>query len=346
MKKLILALAVFVLLPAAGFAQDQRELLLTGDGQLFIAEQKPASSLPEIASRALTLITVSVRHDEEQQELVVPGTLEAGIHANPALAYDDASQTLFVFWQRSASLMHSELLFQSLGPDRTWGPVTAFGSVQNSRENLRIAVTRKAHVISATDGTETVVPQINVHAVWWEFDLHDGVQSARYAMLAIEEGAVVETSVHNLFEFVPAPESVPANLGDINPADIFKHPALFVSPQKDSVTVLFGDARDSSFGRVRIHPWKYAGEARVHIPVGRHEGRKLAAPKLVATDGMRVGTVGTTDGNVALYTTNGEQFRYVVLRDEAWTDARELRLDESLNTDAAVRAVRRLVEHE
>lgn len=346
MKKLILALAVFVLLPVAAVAQDQRELLLTNDGRLFIAEQLSASDRPEVNASAMTLITLTIREGDVQQELVVPGTLESGIHANPALAYDDTSQTLFVFWQRSASLMHSELLFQSLGPDFSWGPVTAFGSVRNSRQNLRIAVTRKAHTLSSEDLSEGVVPQINVHAVWWEFDLFDGVQSARYAMMTVENGAVVETNVHNLFEFIPEPEAVQENIGDIDPDEVFKHPAIFVAPEQDSVQVLFGDVRDSSFNRVRIHPWKYADQARVHIPVGRHEGRKFAAPKLVATEEMRIGTIGSADGNVALYTTTGDIFKYVVLRDGSWSEPRELRLDGNVDNNVALRAVRRLVEHE
>lgn len=347
MRKLILALAVFVLLPFTAVAQDQRELLLTGDGRLFIAEQQSSTEHPEVNSPSMAYISLIVRNGEEQQEMIVPGTLESGLHANPALAYDNNSQTLFVFWQRSASLMHSELLFQSLGPDSTWGPVTAFGSVRNMRENLRIAVTRKAHTPSPDDpAVASLVPQINVHAVWWEFDVFDGAQSARYAMLTIENGAVIETSIHNLFEFTQTPETALANPGDATVSEIFKHPSLFVSPQQESVAVLFGDVRDGSFNTVRIRPWKYADEARVHIPVGRQEGGRLGAPKLDPSTNSQIGAVGTPGDRVALYTTDGAVFRYVVLNEDGWTDARELKLDESLSSEAAVRAVRRLVEHE
>lgn len=347
MRKHLVAVALFLLLPLAAYAQDQRELLLTTDGRLFIAEQRTSTGLADPNVASLTYISLTVRNGDQQQELIVPGTLEAGLHANPALAYDNTSQTLFVFWQRSASLLHSELLFQSLGPDSNWSAVTAFGSVRNMRQNLRIAVTRKSHAPSPDDTmVSTVVPQINVHAVWWESDLFDGVQSARYAMMTIENGVVVDTSIHNLFEFIPEPESIPENLGDLEVSEVFKHPALFVSPQQDGVSVLFGDTRDGSFETVSIQPWKYAGEARVHIPVGRHEGGRIGAPKLVANSNSRVSTVGTPDGRLALYTTEGDSFRYVILGEDGWSEQRELHLDANINTDAAVRAVRRLVEHE
>jgi len=347
MKKLILALAVFVLLPVAAVAQDQRELLLTSDGRLFIAEQKFSDEHPEVGGDSMAYVSLTVRDGEAQQDLAVPGTLEPGVHANPALAYDKNSQTLFVFWQRSLSLMHSELVFQSLGPDLTWGPVASFGSVRNMRQNLRIAVTRKAQAPSIEDpSVTTAVSQINVHAVWWEVDVYDGVQSARYAMLTLENGTVVETSVHNLFEFVLEPEHIAENLGDVEVPEVFKHPALFVSPQQDSVAVLFGDIRDGSFNRVRIQPWKVANEARVHIPVGRQEGGKMRAPVLSASASATVNALGASDERIALYTTDTDVFRYVILSEEGWTEARELRLDATLNSDAAVRAVRRLVEHE
>lgn len=347
MRKLILALAVLVLLPAAAVAQDQRELLLTSDGRLFIAEQKFSDEHPEVGGNSMAYVGLTVRDGESQQDLVVPGTLEPGVHANPALAYDRTSETLFVFWQRSLSLMHSELVFQSLGSDLTWGPVASFGSVRNMRQNLRIAVTRKAQSQSTDDPAVTAtVQQINVHAAWWEVDVYDGVQSARYAMLTLENGIVVETSVHNLFEFLPEPEQVTENLGDVEVPEVFKHPALFVSPQQDSVAVLFGDIRDNSFNRVRIQPWKVANQARVHIPVGRQEGGKMRAPVLSASASATVNAISASDDRVALYTTESDIFRYVILSEAGWTDARELRLDSTLNNDAAVRAVRRLVEHE
>lgn len=347
MKKLILALAVFALLPVAAVAQDQRELLLTSDGRLFIAEQKFSGEHPEVGGGSMAYVAITIRDGETQQELVVPGTLEQGVHANPALAYDKTSQTLFVFWQRSLTLMHSELVFQSLGADLNWGPVASFGSVRNMRQNLRIAVTRKAQSPSIEDPSVTaVVPQINVHAVWWEFDVYDGVQSARYAMLTLENGMVVDTSVHNLYEFLPQPEHVAENLGDLEVPEVFKHPALFVSPHQDSVAVLFGDVRDNSFNRVRIQPWKVANEARVHIPVGRQEGGKMRAPVLSASANASVNAISASDERIALYTSESDIFRYVILSEEGWTEARELRLDATLNNDAAVRAVRRLVEHE
>ncbi len=343
MKKLLLVLALFVL-PVAAFADDQREILLTSDGTLFVAEQQSSNDFPEVDSSVMAFIRLTVRQGEETHKFIVPGTLEAGLHKNPALAYDDATKTLFVFWQRSASLLHSELLFETMNANFDWGPTAAFGDGRNMRENLRIAVTRKADAPTADGQGTTIVPQINVHAVWWETDSWDGQESAQYAMLTVENGAVIETSIHQLFEYVDPSAATNRFVAD-SVDEVFKHPSLFPSPQQDSVLVLFGEARDDSFNRVRIRPAKVVGQARVHIPVGRNEGRS-GSPRFNTTSNARIGTLVGGDDRVALYTSEGNKLHYVLFKDGKWSKDQSVPIDSDINRDAAINAVRRLIEHE
>ncbi|HKR62578.1 MAG TPA: hypothetical protein VJZ00_02505 [Thermoanaerobaculia bacterium] len=343
MKKLLLVLALLVL-PIVAFADDQREILLTSDGTLFVAEQLPASDYPDIGATGTGFIRVSVRRGEETKSLVVPGTLESGLHKNPTLAYDNVTKTLFVFWQRSVSLLHSELLFQTMNANLEWGPLAAFGDGRNMRENLRIAVTRKADAPSEDGRTTAVVPQINVHAVWWETDSWDGQQSAQYAMLTVENGAVVETSIHPLLEFIDAAAAEKRFVAD-SIADVYKHPSLVASPQQDSVLVLFGEPRDTSFNRVRIRPAKIVVNARVHIPVGKSEGRG-GVPTLHIASNSRMGTIFGADDRTALYTSDGTKLSYVLFNEGKWTEERAVLIGDAVTFEAAVTAVRHLVDHE
>jgi hypothetical protein len=325
------------------FADDQREILLTSDGTLFVAEQV-LNDYTGVDTSVMAYIRLTVRRGEETHRLIVPGTLEAGLHKNPALAYDDATKTLFVFWQRSASLLHSELLFQTMGANLDFGPAAAFGDGRNMRENLRIAVTRKADSPNADGLGSTIIPQINVHAVWWETDSWDGQESAQYAMLTVENGAVIDTTMQQLYTFVD-PSAADQRFVADSIDNVYKHPSLFPSPQQDSVLVIFGEARDDSFNRVRIRPAKVVGQARVHIPVGRNEGHS-PSPRFNTTSNSRIGTVVGGDDRVALYSGDDKTLRYVFYRDGKWSDAFSLPIDSNISRDAAINAVRRLIEHE
>ena len=342
MKKIILALVLLVQ-PLVAAAQDQRELLLTGEGTLYIAERRYANDHPDDSVSSVSYIALSVREGETVRELIVPGTVADGTHASPALAFDAPSRTLFVFWQRSGSLLHSELLFQSLSADGQWSPVSSFGSVSNMRENFSIAVTRKSEFL-AENGTTTSIPEINVHAVWWETDTYDGLQSANYAMLTIENGSVADITIQKLSDF--AQSDAPAADPDALVPDVLKHPAVTVAAQQDEVNVIYGDVRSGSLERVSIKPRKVIAEARVHIPVGRHGG-KIGAPRLVTDSAdARVTTLANANGRIAVYTTGDKVVRYSLYADAQWSDARELRLDENLTRETAIQAVRRLVDHE
>jgi hypothetical protein len=344
MKKLVLVLAL-ALLAVPAFADDAKEILLTSDGTLFVAEQRSSQEYPELqSSTTASVISLTVRRGEESKKIIVPGTLASGTHKNPALAYDDASKTLFIFWQRSASLLHSELLFETMNSNFEFGPTAAFGNGQNYRENLSIAVTRKADAPDAEGTSTTAVPQINVHAVWWETDSWDGQQSAQYAMLTVENGVVVETSIHSLLDFVDAQAAETRFVTNSIP-EVYKHPSLFPSAQQDSILVIFGELRDESFNRVRIRPAKIVGQARVHIPVGRAEG-KSGAPRMNLATNAHVGVLVGGDNRVAVYGSDGQKLRYTLFKDGQWSEERSIQIDDAISSDATIGAVRRLIDRE
>jgi hypothetical protein len=164
-------------------------------------------------------------------------------------------------------------------------------------------------------------------------------------MLTIENGAVVETSITQLLEFVDAGAAEKRFVTNGVP-EVFKHPSLFPSTQQDSVLVLFGEMRDDSFKRVRIRPSKIVGNARVHIPVGRSEGG-TTAPRFSAASNSRIGTIIGGDDRIALYTSDeNNKLRYVLYKDGKWSEARAVQTDAAITRETAINAVRRLIEHE
>lgn len=327
MKKLLI-LAALVLFPLIASAKG--DALLTDKGVLYTIDEQ---SLPHGAVQLL----LTTRQGVDINRQVVPATNMPGVHSNAVMAYDSEAGMLYIFWLRYTGLLESELLFTSLSKDGFWSEATAFGTPFDYRENLRIAVTRK--VVGNHDKLE---PGITVHATWWETDTHTGIQSAQYAMLAMENGKA-EVTFLNLGEHVPEGGSD----AELNEDEIsaLRQPMLFPSARQESVLVTFGDLRTERLHRVRVYPVRPpVSDGRIRIPVGRSEGN-IDAPRFrSAANGMNA--LQGDDDDMALYVRDGEQLRYVLLREGKWSEERAIALDDQITASAAVDAIRRLVtEH-
>ena len=184
MKRALFGL-IFALLPIALAAQvPDRDVLLTPDGTLYTIESidnEGSSTSGVIRYLRLTI----QRPNERQQTAVVPESLTAGIHWRPALAYDAASQTLFIFWLKMPNAMSSELLLASYASG-TWHPAVSIDNQPyHLRYNLRIGIT---HKLALSDQTYGDVPMLLIHAIWWEETGYG--ENARYAMFGVQKGLI------------------------------------------------------------------------------------------------------------------------------------------------------------
>jgi hypothetical protein len=335
MKKLLVLLAL-VLLPLFAGAQDANNLL-TPDGTFCMIRQ---SDQPTDGNAATTYLVLTTRRGDVTRTAPVPATLTAGVHSNPAMAYDAESGTLYVFWLRYTKILESELLFASLDSRGAWSEATSFGSGFDYRENLKIAVTRKV-----VDEKARLQPGITVHATWWETDTHSGSEAAKYAILVLENGRVAEVNFLDLGEFVAQSEKSEADLSK-DDLTILRHPVLTMTERQESVLLTFGSLETLSLHRVRVYPVKPpVTDGRIRIPVGRAEG-KMDAPKFGRIAANSSVTAIGGEERMAFYTRDGEKLHYVLLRDGQWSEARAITLDDQISAPAAVEAIRRLVnEH-
>jgi len=269
MKRLLLLFVLLFAMPAA-FAQSTANVLLTDDGIVYTVTSEWSSDHPDVQTSSSSYLVLSVRQpDVATRRLFIPATLNGGSNSEPALAYDNESDTLFVFWQYSVNAMSSELRFISLDRDGNWSLPNTFESASyRFRRNLRIALTHLAGEQDQGSSNISPTPEINVHATWWE---STGVsERARYAMLTLHHGEVA-IQVRDLSDFVTTPRKSYNVAEDFN-RELLRHPAIFESPESDSVSIVFGDMQTNGFQRVSITP---IGNARVRIPVGKSDrGRK------------------------------------------------------------------------
>jgi hypothetical protein len=336
-KKLILLLALLIV-PVAASAAEDGSMLLTDDGVLYTVERAWPRDFPGVAVQSNSFLLLNERRGDRNVRYIVPGTVTAGVHTNPTLAYDSESKTLFLFWQHSHSAMHSELYFTSFS-NGLWSPELTFASARNSRSNLRIAVTRTVTVNGP--GGQYLLPEVNVHAVWWEFDTANRQQTARYALLGIENGRVIPPSeTYALPQFGTGPkQNVEPNFDD----DILKHPALFTTAS-DTVDVVFGNLDTKAFHRVTLRPTKPGLDARIRIPVGVKDAPLSGSPRFRANSAEdRIAAMNGDGDRIVFYLTDQQAVDYVMYKNGSWAAQQSIALDAQVSSDAAVAAIRKML---
>ena len=333
MKKLLLVVLILVAAPLSA-ATEISDILLSSTGTLYtIASEKPAEDSGSEASRHLVL---TERTGDVTRNEIVPASRTRGAHRNSLLGYDAESGTLFVFWIQHFGYLYNELLLSTRDRDGNWSEATSFGSPYNYRENLRIAFTNK---VADPDG-KAPTSGLTVHATWWEFDSQTGREKAKYRMLPIVNGRVVDAVEVNLDEFLPYDMST--NTEDADPT-VVKHPLLSASRDRNSVLLVFADQRSGSFTQVRITPTRaIAADGRIRIPVGKRE-TGYQAPRLAIADGARLEGVFGDQGRTAFYTISGGVLRYVMLRPTGWSEPQGITLDEQITSNAALNALSRML---
>jgi hypothetical protein len=347
-KRIAVALAL-LLLPLAAMAEaPDRDLLLTNDGTLYAAESMFAQNAPGIVQTSSTrVLTLTVQNGSSTRSTTVPASLSGGWHVNPALAFDNESKTLFIFWESvQQGGLASSLLFCSY-QDGRWSEPTALDNADwDLRHNLRIAVTR--HVESTDkDGKVTSVPGLTVHAVWWQENGY--AQWARYAMITIEKGNVASADIplFNLNTFSPSSAADGSGGPAKTAQELLRHPAIFESAGHDTVDIVFGNADTKSLHRLTIKPsFKVVADGRIRIPIGVKD-REIGAPEAIALDASSaVSALSSGSDNVVYYFGTAQALSYVMYKDSQWSTLRSIALNDRVTRDTAVDAIRRMVSAE
>ncbi len=337
--RILLAFAA-LLFPLVAFADTatDRDVLLAFDGTLYTAESVPSETLPTVTSASARVLVLTVQNGDHRTQLPVPASLNGGANIHPALAYDNESKTIFIFWEAlTSSGLSSDLLFCSY-QNGHWGAPKSLDSVALTlRQNLRVAVTTKTETTDA-DGTVTLIPEVNVHAVWWQDS--GAKKGARYGMLTIAGGDVKSVYIGDAADFIasrsasPAAE-VPASM------DLLRYPAVLESVAHDSVDIVFGDiASTTTMHRVTIRPIAVT-DGRLRIPIGRHDTELPVARATVSAAQTAVSAISSGPDNLAFYFSTADALKYFVLKGGMWS-SQSIALG-TITRDAAVDALRRML---
>lgn len=334
MMKRIWAVLAVALLPLAAFGQlANRDILLTGDGTLYSVESVDTQTLKDPQTNSPRVLLLTIQKGTSTAVTIVPASMMGGWNIDPALAYDSESNTLFLFWElaRNGGLA-TDLVFCSY-QNGVWGFPTTLDSIDwDFRMNLRIGITRKTEYVDAA-GTKTSVPEITVHAVWWQESALR--RWARYAMLTTEKGNVTSIFVKNLADFVPPDRESTEALNSTN--EFLRHPAILESPTHDTVDIVFGDEKAGRLHRLTLKPTL---NGRLRIPIGvKDTPMPLPRADVYATN---ISAVAGAE-SLAFYFTTNQALQYVVFKKGSWSPLTSVALTEKIARETAVDALQRMV---
>jgi hypothetical protein len=334
MKRLLISLALITLALSAFGQSADRDVLLTADGTLYSVESLFAKG-DEANVHSNRYLSLTVQNGKDSHTQVVPASANGGSHLEPSLTYDSETKTLFIFWEAAREgALATDLAFVWYR-DGVWGKAAMLdGADWDLRSNLRIALTHKTTTPPAKDGSATSIPEITVHAVWWEQG--PAVEWARYAMITVDHGDVTVDKVQNLTDFVSAGDPF---LVTPSANEVLRHPAIFESPNHDVVDVVFGDPRTDKMHRVAIQPVAQGG--RIRVPIGR--SHDLPTPTAAINSTSSVTAISTGSDNIAYYFSTGDSVKYLLYKNGQWSDVRSISLNDHFTSDAAVNALRKMM---
>jgi hypothetical protein len=336
---LTLLLAIVPVLASAQTTAD-RDVLLTPDGTLYTIESVFATDGDTIQTASSRYLLLTVQQGAHGTTMLVPGSVRAGLHYNPTLAYDADSSTLFMFWESAVNttLNGTSLEFCSYQNGK-WSDTTELDAARwRLRHNLRIEVTHKTEDRD-TEG-HPLFNELTVHAIWWEESGYG--EWARYAMLTIDKGNVAHIQIHDLSDFVDARTATTYPTGAAYNVEVLRHPYVFESSTHDTVDVVFGDVTTHGMHRVTIRP---VVDSRVRIPVGvRDHG--FISPSfngLSTSSPADLSIIAADRDRLVMYATTASQVSYAMLKDDAWTASRTITLTDKVNANVAVNAIRKML---
>lgn len=340
MKKTLFTL-LLVLVPVLAFAGGDRDDILTEQGILYTVEAVDPPSLRAGSSSGSKVLRLTVHEGGKSEESFVPSSMRGGSHSQPSLAYDNPTQTLYVFWQKQPSRMSSELLVAAFRSGVWSEPLTIENSIFSYATNLRIGVTRYVSVRTPSGAfrNQTTI----FHVVWWEENPYG--EFARYSLITLSEGTLSAGQARNLIDFVPQRNTVPIQLTPDFDRRFFRQPAVFEQPDRETVDILFADWDTNRLHRVNIKP--VVGNGVLHVPDGVWKGEIVPPRHMVSIDNL-VTFIPPAPGSASLafYYSNEKAMSYMIFQNGYWGELKSLALNEGLPLQTGVDALKKLLKFE
>ena len=342
MRRLLSVFGLLALLATAGFgSQGGSEVLVTPAGTVYLVEVASGEAIGDETGRRAAL-SLRITEGEATESKLIPASAGEGENSSPALAYDAATETLFILWVRAPQITTSELLLTSYH-DGQFGETTTLDlGVFRYRENLQVAITKYAENTVIVDGEELKKKDsiLAVHAVWWDTD--GWTQRARYAQLQIVGGNANVVSIADLVDILGDGRNLePVFASEEFDPRLLHFPTIAANPALDRTDVVFGDPEKNRIYRLDLVP--VASNGVLKPPIGIRRG-EIPAPVFASTEANSTTTAvphPVDPSSLMLYTVADGKVQYLVYEGGRWSEAQAIALDPKITEDVAVGALKR-----
>lgn len=312
--------AVFALAVVAAVPTRAAQSLLTPDGVRYTVVNSAGAPHVEIARAAAG----------SRAHLMVPSTQDVVRESQVQLAFDSATDTLFVVWTREHAGL-GEVRYATLSATGHWSPARLVSAGSSMYRGVQLVLTH-AHA----DGIDATL----MHVAWWS--INGPALEPEYALFAFENGSVVSAEVEKLEDLAGVRSSVETAGYELEAGSPL-HPPLALDRRGDRVDVAFGFVGSTAISRVTVVPEKEPGEVvRIWKPLGRN-GTRTPRAGLTSIGDAPVQAY-MDNGHLALYTI-GEEFNFVVLRNSGrWSPVHTLPINSDNTAADLLRELENTVE--
>ncbi len=239
--RILLSLAALAALGSPALvAEVPRDAALGLGGEIYVAKSGRCRDLFSDCAAASSnhpLIAIDVQPPGEPlRRLKVPETDGAAIEGQPALVFEDASNSLFVFWESKPQPQHSRVNLAWL-KGGVWSQVfEVSGDIAPLKGPPQVSITRDDFEVVGAAGQPSVLHSRTVlHVAWWEKAASS--EEVFYTPIFLIDGAYLgRNEVYNLSDLDAS--AVPQQHMML-PADLFRSPRMESGRDENSVVLGF-----------------------------------------------------------------------------------------------------------
>lgn len=242
------ALVAFVLAAPVALAQIPRDAALGFSGEVYMAKSGQCRDLftdcaPGAGNHPLIAIDIQVPN-EPLRRLRVPETEGPAVEGQPALVFEDASNSLFVFWESKPQPQHSRVNLAWLKAGVWSQVIEVSGDIAPLKGPPQVSITRDFFEVVGAEGQPPVRHSRTVlHVAWWEKAAV--AEEVYYTPIFLVDGAYLgRNEVYNLSDLDP--NSLPSQPTALSP-ELLRSPKVESGRDENSIVLGFVNKASERF---------------------------------------------------------------------------------------------------
>jgi len=193
----------------------QSDVALGSSGELYRARTGayqdlfPGQTPPQGVDPASSALALDIERAAANQRLLVPGTAGNDVELLPSLLFEDASDTVYLIWEKRVNNIHPVLMLTGFSNGGFSDPIEINSDSFADKTHPQIALTRDKYLTTGADGNPVTRSRTILHIVWAQDDSTS--VDTFYSPIVFEEGVYI--GWNPVYRLNDLDNSTPAALG-------------------------------------------------------------------------------------------------------------------------------------